>query len=370
MSKVVYNGNNKNFEIPKKKLKLKAEVKIVIFGLFSLLFIMGLAFSVSKLYDTETDMKIINYNEKGSIFYQVYLKENTQYEDPFLNSGMQYVTSLIDEVRIKYNYELHANDKIHFDYEYKVTANVTITNQNEPDKILFTKSEEIETGSEEYNEKDLNINKDININYDKYNAIVTDYKNTYGVAVDSQLTVTMEIITKGSNEEINKGLESNNKLTVVIPLSEQTIGITTPDSNIDDSSYLTDYEDREVMNMGMLILAISFGILSILTVGILVIKIYIRYFKKDIYNATIRKYLREYDRLIVTSSQPDLNESVFNNKIRVMSIEELIDAHDTTGSPIIYYEVVPNEKSYFIIIDNLTLYKLTISKAYLEENKK
>ncbi len=93
--------------------------------------------------------------------------------------------------------------------------------------------------------------------------------------------------------------------------------------------------------------------------------------KKDIYTRTVNKYLREYDRIIITSKQPDLDENNYANKVRVMSIEELIDAHDITKKPIIYYEVIPKEKSYFVIIADDTLYKLTISKVYLEnpENK-
>ena len=59
----------------------------------------------------------------------------------------------------------------------------------------------------------------------------------------------------------------------------------------------------------------------------------------------------------------------FENKIRVMSIEELIDVYETTKQPIIYYEVIPGEKSYFIVMNDKTLYKLTITKAWLEKQK-
>ena len=50
-----------------------------------------------------------------------------------------------------------------------------------------------------------------------------------------------------------------------------------------------------------------------------------------------------------------------------MSIEELLDVNELTKEPIIFYEVEPNQKSYFIILKDDTLYKLTISRAYLEK---
>ncbi|MEI3508978.1 MAG: hypothetical protein V8R01_07825 [Bacilli bacterium] len=40
-----------------------------------------------------------------------------------------------------------------------------------------------------------------------------------------------------------------------------------------------------------------------------------------------------------------------------------------TKEPIIYYEVIPDEKSYFVIIAGSVLYKLTITRAYLEREQ-
>ena len=85
--------------------------------------------------------------------------------------------------------------------------------------------------------------------------------------------------------------------------------------------------------------------------------------KNDIYRAEVDRILKNYDRLIISSSQPSIAESDYKNKVRVMSVEELLDVNEMTKEPIIYYEVIPNEKSYFIILKQDTLYKLTISRA-------
>ena len=48
----------------------------------------------------------------------------------------------------------------------------------------------------------------------------------------------------------------------------------------------------------------------------------------------------------------------------------MVDASINENSPILFYEVIPNEKSFFIIAKDKTLYKYRLSKVELEGAKK
>ena len=47
----------------------------------------------------------------------------------------------------------------------------------------------------------------------------------------------------------------------------------------------------------------------------------------------------------------------------------MVDASQTLNSPILYYEVIKNEKCFFVIIKDDTMYKYRVSKAYLEKKE-
>ncbi len=367
--KIKYEGKDKSFEVPKRRRKYKRGA-VLFFSIlaFMISLILGTIALVNG-YTFEDKSNDVTYSEIGSSNYKVYLKENSYFEQAYLGEDMAYISDIINSINVSFNYSYKSSDILNYNYDNKVTATLYI-NDSVTDKELF-KEEEIllELEKEELSSDKFNFNKDVDIDYDKYNEKVNALKKEYGVQIESKLVVTMDIATTGSDLDENAEFSKNNSMSVEIPLSEQTININSINKNILEEGTLNVTNEMGISNLFLVILsAIFYGIATLYLAKC--IKTYIQIInKRDLYQLTIKKYLREYDRMIVTSSQPDLNENVFENKIRVMSIEELIDAHDSTGSPIVYYEVIPNEKSYFIIINGLTLYKLTISRAYLEQHK-
>ena len=94
-------------------------------------------------------------------------------------------------------------------------------------------------------------------------------------------------------------------------------------------------------------------------------KLYKLYVKDNIYNITVDKILKEYNKLIV-NGEVSIDENKFTNKIYPETFIELVDASERLQSPILFYEVVPNEKCFFIIIKDNDLYKFRISKNCLD----
>ena len=313
----------------------------------------------------------INYNEKGDINYKVYLKDNDYYDEPFLDKGMQYIASLINTINVDFKYEISSSDELSYKYKYKITGDLVITEKNNPSKVLYKNTEILlEETAKEITDSSFVINEDLDINYDKYNEYVVAFQKDYSLSVDSNLVLTLAVETVGENNILVNNFNKNSNLIVSVPLSEHTISITTDLNSLNGSGIIRSTEIVKIDNVMLFVLSISLGLIGL----IILISIVYLYLSKNnnnnLYEKEIKNILKNYDRLIVSSKVLDIDENKFQNKVRVTSIEELIDVYETTKQPIIYYEVIPNEKSYFIIINDDTLYKLTISKEWLEENKK
>lgn len=50
--------------------------------------------------------------------------------------------------------------------------------------------------------------------------------------------------------------------------------------------------------------------------------------------------------------------------VRAENFKELLDASQAESSPIVFLEVVPGEKAYFVVNGVNTTYRYTLSRAY------
>ncbi len=357
------NFYNKSF----KKVKTRSRTLVIVSLLISLiLIILSSAFLKSSMNFKDN---FINYNEKGEIDYKVYLKDNDYYDEPFLDKGMQYIASLINTINVDFKYEITSFDELDYKYKYRIIGDLVITEKNNPSKVLYKNTEILlEDTTKEVTDDSFVISEDLDINYDKYNDYVVAFQKDYSLTVDSNLVLTLEVDTVGENNILVNNFNKNSNLIISIPLSEHTISITTDLNSLNGSGIIRSTEIVKIDNMMLFIISIALGLIG-LVILISIIYIYLSKNNNNIYEKEIKSILKNYDRLIVSSKVLDIDESKFQNKVRVMSIEELIDVYESTRQPIIYYEVIPNEKSYFIIINDDTLYKLTISKEWLEKNK-
>lgn len=363
---VKYVSEEKSYQV-KHKRKLRKKTW------FCLLVLPALVFAILAFFCFNETLSFgskdnISYNEKGNIDYKVYLKENDYYNKPYLDKGMQYIASLINTIGLDFNYEIHSTEDLDYNYKYKVTADLLVTDRNDPSKVVYERPETL-IEEKEVDVKDNNfvINEDVDIDYGKYNEYVNSFKSDYALNVESNLIITLDVITIGKADNVDKPLNTNNDLTIKIPLSEQTVDIAMETDELNKQGSLGGTNSLTVESPIILVSGIVFTIASLI---LLIIAIYLYVTsreEKDIYEKEIKRLLKTYDRLIVTSQRPSIKEKDFAKVIRVTSMEELVDAHESTKQPIIYYEVVPGEKSFFVIMHEDTLYKLTITKGFLQK---
>ena len=314
---------------------------------------------------------VVNYNETGDIDYKVYLKDNSFYSDKYLGKDMQYVASLIDRININYKFDMKTDNNLNFNYKYNIKADLLITDPNDNNKILYKKSNVLV--SDKKNKGTLSnfmVNDSVNIKYDEYNSYVNAFKKTYALSVKSKLIVTMEVTTEAKSKILKEDFNKVNKLSLAIPLSEQTVDIGIDTSSINNAGILDKNYISQIKKPVVLVLGLIVGILSLALLYISLYTLFSGRSKIDVYKTTISKILKEYDRAIVTSKSIDSIIEEEHNVIKVESIDELLDAHDTTGQPILYSELVPNDVSCFMILDDKLLYKLIIRRKQLEKEER
>lgn len=369
MKDTFYHSTDKLYKIKHHKLKPKTLLTICLISTFILLISTIISFRESvSLNSKNADVK---YNEVGTVDYKVYLKDNDYYDTSFLNSGMQYVASLIKTVNVKFNYQMYSTKNLAFDNNYKIVGELQITERDDPSKVLYSKKENlVQPKTTNVNDDDFAINEEVDIDYDKYNNIVNSYKKDLGLIVSSNLILTLETSTNGTYK--TDKLEKDNKLQITIPLSEATLNIIMNSNEINNSGSIGESNNAFVVeNNTLFILFIFLSLVTIFSV-VLDIYIYIKNFKKDIYKVKVGKILKDYDRLIV-NGRVNINEDNYENVVIIDDFKEMVDAAQNINQSILFYETIPNEKCFFVVLADKTLYKYRLTRAFLEKypnNKK
>lgn len=152
-----------------------------------------------------------------------------------------------------------------------------------------------------------------------------------------------------------------------IPLSERAININMNYKNINKEGKIEKGKKEitgNVIYIIMSVISLFITLKYLLKVVKYLEKVHTRKTKYDNY---INKLLREYDRLIVeTTTSPFLEE---RNIIKVKEFKELLDVRDNVKEPIMYYEVMKHQKSYFYIEHNNKIYLTQIKAIDIEERK-
>ena len=366
------NNNPINPKLAKKTTEVKPYTtkRWLFYMLIPTLIMLGLTVLVLKGSMYTKEESIIGYNEVGNIDYKVFLKENNYYKEQYLGKDMQYVASIIKNVVPTFTYEMHSEEKMEYTYNYKVSADLIISDPNDNNKVLYKRpSLIVKDTKEKVTGGSFRVDQDVSINYDEYNNYVNAFKKEYALSVNSKLVLTFNIDVTGKSPALKEDFKKSSKLVIAIPMSEQTINIGIDTSDINNSGTLERNYMSQIKKPVALVLGIIVGLLSLALLYIVIYNFLTNRSKTDVYKATIKSILREYDRAIVSSKTADTIDESKYNVIEVPRIEELLDAHDSTGKPILYNEDTENNISTFIIVSDEILYKYRVVKKELEEKE-
>ena len=366
------NNNPINPKLAKKTTEVKPYTtkRWLFYMLIPTLIMLGLTVLVLKGSMYTKEESIIGYNEVGNIDYKVFLKENNYYKEQYLGKDMQYVASIIKNVVPTFTYEMHSEEKLEYTYNYKVSADLIISDPNDNNKVLYKRpSLLVKDTKEKVTGGSFRVDQEVSINYDEYNNYVNSFKKEYALSVNSKLVLTFNIDVTGKSPALKEDFKKSSKLVIAIPMSEQTINIGIATSDINNSGTIEKNYMSQIKKPVALVLGIIVGLLSLALLYIVIYNFLTNRSKTDVYKATIKSILREYDRAIVSSKTADTIDESKYNVIEVPRIEELLDAHDSTGKPILYNEDTENDISTFIIVSDEILYKYRVVKKELEEHE-
>lgn len=303
----------------------------------------------------------ISLNSKSDIKYVVKLKENSYYDKKELGPNMKYIASLIDYIDSNINYTIESTDIMNYEYTYSIDAITKVYGDTSKLTTLYEKKENIvkEKTINIKNNKNLLIDENIIIDYNKYNNLIASFKTSYDLTSSADVTIVLNVQAKAKDKKSKKSVNISDSPKLVIPLTEQTVGVEITQDPVNNYKVIKESRNFIQKNLKDLLITIIGFIISF----ILLIKIMSRlgvlgFGNVSDYKKELNKILKEYD-LIIANVDHHIDEDKYE-VVKVESFSELKDVHDNIGSPILYKEIKKNMLSEFLIVKDDFLYKYVL----------
>lgn len=308
----------------------------------------------------------VSYHEDSNIDYKVYLKENDFFDNNYLGPNNQYISTLIDYITANFNYQLNVErDDIDYKYKYRIEANVEVIELND-NNSLYNVTESIVEEETYYstNKSTVNINENIDINYNHYNNLIKNFINIYDLEdVESRLTISMYVDVLGECENLSDG-NSNSVVSLTIPLTTKTMAIDIGyDLVDDDNEKFMACTPADTINYIFLVMSIGLILIDIVIIYCLVKYIVITRTAETIYERELKKILNSYKSYI-----QKINNDFDLDGYQVLKVDtftDMLEIRDTIQEPILMAENKSKTGVYFLIPSKtkiLYLYGLKVSE--------
>ncbi len=312
---------------------------MVLFGIFTYLLLID-AFKIKT-------KEYVNYQEVGNVTYKVnFTEENKEYEP-----GISYVSSMVEDIDFKIDYEDIFSEYIYGYYRYGVKAKLVAYKDTE-DIEVFTKDYDIiSEKTNVLNQSNVNyikIDDNFKIDYLKYRNEIIDFNKKYDMDLNGYLLVSVNVDSAIDFKSIGNEKEHSSSINIKIPLTKDTFKI-----NVDEINDIGSYEGftrNKILSYGLIL------------VGLLCLSVTITLFIMIIYEMKMissreNKYIKELKKILSLHDDKIINVKRFYNKkkynlIYVDSFSELLDVYEKVKVPISYREIKRNYEAVFLIVDN------------------
>ena len=324
--------------------------KWIIIQTIALALVAAFALTFFVVYDRMNRTYYIEYTEKGTVDYEVNLKDNNFFEEDSVGAGQSYVASLIDDIVADFKYDLQIdNDNVEFEYIYSVDAQLIIANKDTGDYIYKPIYNLIpETKSTVKDRDSLTFGASVPIDYHHYNQIATTFINTYDLKnTTSTLVVTMNVKVISTCNEFENSSNENVYFTALnIPLTEENFSMFTTSSNTENQSKVLACSNG-VSQKIFLILTIVFASLAALEAIALVIFVFITKNEDVNYANKVRKIVSAY-RSFIQQIEGQFDTEGYQI-VPIKTFKEMLNIRDTIQSPILMFENLDQTVTEFLI---------------------
>ena len=337
--------------------------KIICFlGLIILLSVLFVTFL--GVFFKNNKVKYVRYDESSNIDYKVFLKDNDFFEEDYLASDNQYISTLIDYISANFKYKLSLNEKnITYKYSYRIDAEVNVKDKSSKKDIYKYSDTLVSNKSLTSDEENLVISEDIDIDYNKYNDLISKFVSTYDVGdAESTLTVNMYVNVVGSCEDFEDDSNNESVMTLSVPLTTKTMGIDLSNDLVNSEDNLMICRKPSAINYLFLVISLIFGLGVVILIFSLVMYINRTRTAKSVYQKELKKILNNFSPYIQRV------DGTFNLRgyqvLRINMFTDMLEIRDTLQQPILMIENEKKDGVFFIIPSNtkiLYVYGIKVS---------
>lgn len=335
-----------------------------------------LSFGAFVLYDKNKEKQYVNYTERSFIDYKTYLKKNKFFENDYLDSDKQYISSLIDYVKANFRYDLQLDEaKTEYKYSYRIESFVDVV-QKDTGNSLYSKTSTLLENKEFTTDKEsIQISEWVDIDYNKYNNLISKFVNVYDLDdTTSTLTINLYVNVIGKCEEFSDNTSNESVMSLTIPLTTKTIAIDLSNNLINSENKVLLCDDVNSFTYLYLTFAIFSVVITLLFIFILIRFIVRTRTAEDMYERELKKILNNYGSYIQTLN----SEFDFGNYqlLKLNNFTDMLEIRDTVRQPILMKENENKTGAYFVIPTSsniLYFYRLKVSdikRKIKEKNEK
>ena len=302
----------------------------------------------------------LSYKETIATSYRVYLDDDSYYNTPYLDEGMQYISNIIDYVDVTFSYINSFADSLTYNAETKAEAIVTIVDTDDNNKVIYKNTEVIEnTKKDSDTSGTINKVKNFKIDYAKYNKITNEFKTKYGISAKCNLRINYYVNYTGKYKGLNN-ISRNTVMYLDIPLSEQMINITKNAPAINNSSF-DGTSSNTATNTILYVLAIICDLIALVFLFKVVSNKIAVSKETSKYDKFINKTLKQYDSYITEAEHETTNKE---NMVRISTFRELLDVRNNINKTIVYIRIDDNTSKFEIIDGNTIYYYVAIREDF------
>ena len=377
--KIIKTPRKRIIKAPRKTTPKIKEVSLklnyIAFGIAAVIFLALGCFATMAGFNPGRDIAV-GYSDHARIDYKVYLKKNNFYKEPYLRSGMSYVTSLIDYLDLDFGYNLDFNDPVDLDYRYHFVATVTAdkarsgasTSTGGKGEFLsrtYNLTDEVTDRKEDI--RNLSLSEHFDINYDEYNKFLSDFKASTRVAATGNLKISLVFDGTAYSDAIGEPVAIEyEEVYLNIPLAESSVEATVTGTSSEPRSHTITHHVEQNVIMSILLRIV--GILMIIAgifVGAVAVRDYHDRQSDRRFENTVKHLLSTYDSVIVeVDKQPKLSGM---NVLTVNDFDELLDVYNSIHMPVSYYR--DKIGAHFIVISEHMAWRYSILERDFRKKK-
>lgn len=325
---------------------------MVLCGVFSYLFLSSGLNTTTKKY--------VYYENKSDVLYKV-----NYIEDNYSNSTNKYISNLVNDIDISFNYENILSEYVSGYYKYNIVGYLTTYIEDTKEELWIREKNIIDDKVvvlDKNNINSINIKDSFKIDFKEYRKEIYDFINEYDMELSGYLSIKINIMEYLNFNSLDKEYDDNKNITINIPLTRDIFKIDV--NNIDNIDNYYEFKTNTSMNIIFLLIGVFCLSLTLTSLIMVIRQFKIIYNMQSIYKRKLNKILSKYDEFIVKVNKLIVNKKY--NMIYVDTFDELLDVYYKKNKMISFKEIKRDSESIFVIIDESDAWIYRLSKDDIE----